>query len=290
MTGISYNLSESIDPVLRDILLLVHREADSRGLHFFVIGATARDILLSHCRDIRGYRLTRDLDIGVEVAGWDALRQLSEALIATGSFIADREPYRLMYGSFPVDIVPYGGISSNNRTISWPPDYQVIMSVMGFQEAYDCSIAVRLSDNPVIDVKVPTIPGMAMMKLISWHDSYPERPKDAEDLLFLMEHYVGADNEDRLYEDEIELLQAEGFDQTQAGIRLLGRDLAVVATRPTAEAITTILAAETDEQGRLRLVQQMMQGTRLYDRTDELIGKLRRLQQGFNEKLHGMIA
>jgi hypothetical protein len=30
---------------------------------------------------------------------------------------------------------------------------------------------------------------------------YPERPKDAEDLLFLMEHYAEAGNLDRIYED-----------------------------------------------------------------------------------------
>jgi len=30
---------------------------------------------------------------------------------------------------------------------------------------------------------------MALMTVIFWHDRYPERSKDAEDLLFLMVHY-----------------------------------------------------------------------------------------------------
>lgn len=288
MTNISYNLSGRIDPVLVDVLRLVHQEAASRGMLFFVVGATARDIVLNHCHAIRSYRQTRDLDIGVEVAGWDEFQQLCGALIATGRFTADREPYRLMYGRFPVDIVPYGGVSPDNQTISWPPDHQVVMSIMGFQEAYDYGLTVRLSDDPVLDVKVPTIPGMVMMKLISWDDRYPERPKDAEDLLFLMDHYAEAGNEDRLYEDELELMQAEGFDQNLAGIRLLGRDLAAVTTEATGEVIRTILATETDEQGRLRLVQDMAQGARLHDRTDELIGKLKKLYEGFSEKFQGM--
>lgn len=288
MNSISYNLSGRIDPVLVEILRLVHQEAASRGMLFFVVGATARDIVLNHCHAIRSYRQTRDLDIGVEVAGWDEFQQLSGALIATGRFTTDREPYRLMYGRFPVDIVPYGGVSPDNQTISWPPDHQVVMSIMGFQEAYDYGITVRLSDDPVLDVKVPTIPGMVMMKLISWNDRYPERPKDAEDLLFLMDHYAEVGNEDRLYEDELELMQAEGFDQTLAGIRLLGRDLAAVTTEATGEVIRTILATETDEQGKLRLVQDMAQGARLHDRTDELIGKLKKLYEGFSEKFQGM--
>lgn len=288
MTEISYNLSGRIDPVLVDVLRLVHQEAASRGMLFFVVGATSRDIVLNHCHAIRSYRQTRDLDIGVEVAGWDEFQQLSEALIATGRFTADREPYRLMFGRFPVDIVPYGGVSPDNQTISWPPDHQVVMSIMGFQEAYDYGITVRLSDDPVLDVKVPTIPGMVMMKLISWNDRYPARPKDAEDLLFLMDHFAEAGNLDRLYEDEVELLQAEGFDQTLAGIRLLGRDLAAVTTPATGKVIKTILATEIDEQGRLRLLQDMVQGHRLHDRSDEVITKLKKLQQGFSESFQGM--
>jgi predicted nucleotidyltransferase len=214
---------------------------------FFVVGATARDILLNHCHAIRSYRATRDLDIGVEVAGWDEFRSLADALVDTGKFTPTREAYRLNFGRFPVDIVPYGGVSLDNH-ISWPPDNQVIMNIMGFQEAYDYGVTVRLSEEPILDVKVPAIPGMALMKVISWNDRYPERSKDAEDLLFLMENYAEAGNLDRLYEDEIELLQAEGLDQTLAGIRLLGRDMASMATVATGEAIKVILETETGEQ------------------------------------------
>ncbi len=244
--------------------------------------------VLNHCHAIRSYRQTRDLDIGVEVVGWDEFRNCPQALIATGSFTEAREQYRLIYGRFPVDIVPYGGVSPDNQTISWPPDHQVVMSIMGFQEAYDYGITVRLSDDPVLDVKVPTIPGMVMMKLISWNDRYPERPKDAEDLLFLMDNYAEAGNIDRLYDDEIELLQLEEFDHTLAGIRLLGRDLALVATAETGEAIRTILEAEAREQDRYRLVQDMLRGTRLHDRFDEIFAKVNKLQQGFSETFQRM--
>lgn len=287
MTNISYNLSGRIDPVLVDILSLVNQEAASRGMLFFVVGATARDILLNHCHAIRSRRATRDLDIGVEVAGWDEFRQLSEALIATGRFTADKEPYRLLYGRFPVDIVPYGGVSPDKQTISWPPDHQVVMSIMGFQEAYDYGITVRLNEDPALDVKVPTIPGMVMMKLISWHDRYPERPKDAEDLLFLLEHYAEAGNEDRLFDNEVDLLQAERFDLTFAGIRLLGRDLASMTTVATGEVIKSILDIETDEQQRFRLIQDMARGAHFHDRSDNCLAKLKKLHEGFMERFQG---
>lgn len=288
MTNISYNLSGKIDPILVNILRIINQEATSRGMLFFVVGASARDIVLNHCHALWSGRATRDLDIGVDVAGWDEFQQLSDALIATGKFIASREPHRLIYNGFPVDIVPYGSVSPDNQTISWPPDHQMVMSIMGFQEAYDYGITVRLSDDPVLDVKVPTIAGMVMMKLISWNDRYPARSKDAEDLLFLMDNYAEAGNLDRLYDNEVELLTEEGFDQTLAGIRILGRDLASVTAAATGETIKTILAAETDDRGRLRLVRDMVPRAILHDRTDELIGKLKKLCQGYTEKFQGM--
>jgi len=283
MTNISYNLSGRIDPLLLEILQVIQQVASSRGILFFVVGATARDIVLNHCHAIWSGRATRDLDIGVDVAGWDEFRELSEALIATGRFAATKEPYRLSFKSFPVDIVPYGGVSPDKQSISWPPDHQVIMNIMGFQEAYDYGVTVRLSDEPILDVKVPTISGMALMKIISWNDRYPERTKDAEDLLFLMGHYAEAGNEDRLYENEVELLQAEEFDPVPAGIRLLGRDMASMATTATRETVKAILEAETGEQQRYRLVQDMAQASRLRDRFDEMLSKVKKLTEGFTE-------
>jgi predicted nucleotidyltransferase len=282
MTNISYNLSGRIDPILVEVLRVIHDEASIRGMLFFVVGATARDILLNHCHAIINNRMTHDLDIGVEVAGWNEFRSLVDALIATGRFTPTREAYRLNFGRFPVDIVPYGGVSPDNQTISWPPDNQVIMNIMGFQEAYDYAVTVRLSDEPILDVKVQTIPGMALMKLISWNDN-PVCSKDAEDLLFLMEKYAEAGNLDRLYDNEVELFTEEGYDQMLAGIRLLGWDMASMATVATGEAIKAIMETETGEQQRYRLVQDMARSPGMHDKFDELLIKIKKLTEGYIE-------
>ncbi len=143
--------------------------------------------------------------------------------------------------------------------------------------------APRMSNAPLLDVKVPTIPGMALMKVISWNDRYPERSKDAEDLLFFMEHYADAGNEDRMFDNEVELLQMEGFDLVLAGIRLLGRDMAAIADEATGRAIIEILEAETVDQQRYRLVQDMAGSAHTYDRSEKILTKLMRLKQGFLE-------
>lgn len=287
MRSISFNLSGKLDPFLVELLRVVSKEASSLGILFFIVGATARDIVLEHCHAIRPVRGTRDLDIGVEVAGWDEFRRLSTALVATGKFKATQEPHIFRSGGFRVDILPFGGVSADQRTISWPPDHEVYMNIMGFQEACEYAMTIRLSDDPVLDVKVPTIPGMALMKVISWHDGYPNRSRDAADLLFLMEHYAEAGNEDRLYGEEGDLLQAEGFDMTMTGIRLLGRDMAALAAEATREEVRSILNEETVEEERYRLVRDMIKEHRLFEKFDDILSKLLKLKQGLAEYPEG---
>lgn len=286
MTGISYNLSGKLDSPLVEVLQVVNQVATTLGIRFFMVGAMARDIVLEYCHAIRPARGTRDLDIGVEVTGWNEFQRLSDALLATGKFAAAQEPQSFRAGLYRVDIVPFGGVAEGQGKISWPPEHEVFMSTMGFQEAYESAMTLRLSDQPVLDVKVPTIPGMVLMKVISWHDRYPERPKDAEDLLFLMDHYAGAGNEERLFEKEDELLQAEDFDLVMAGIRLLGRDMGAIGSDSTGEAVASILKNEIGEQHRYRLVQDMIKGARIFDEFNETLEKLKKLAQGVNEGFH----
>ena len=121
------------------------------------------------------------------------------------------------------------------------------MSVAGFEEAYEHSITVRVSSDPDLDIKLATLPGLAIMKLISWKEKYPDRKRDAEDLLLIMNKYEEAGNSDRLYGEDLMLLQEEGFDTRLAGARLLGRDMAKISEPRTFLIIKEILDAETEE-------------------------------------------
>jgi len=67
------------------------------------------------------------------------------------------------------------------------------------------------------------------MKLISWQDKYMDRRRDGEDLLFIMKEHEEARNSERLYEEDLPLLQEEDFDTRLAGTRLLGRDIAKIS-------------------------------------------------------------
>src|SRR4030043_549863 len=285
MSSILFNLSGKIDQHTVEALSIVKKAADSLNIPFFVVGASARDYILKHCYGIEPPRMTRDIDLGVEVASWEQFNQLKESLIATGKFSpGKKEPQRFLSNSVIVDIVPFGSIVDENKRISWPPEHKIFMSMLGFKEAYEYSITVRLSSDPELDIKLPTLPGLALMKIISWKEKYPERKKDADDLLLIMQKYEEAGNVDRLYDKEQDLLQEEHFDTRHAGIRLLGRDMTKIADPETLNIVKTILNSETEEQSQYKLVTDMIRGYLTFDRHfEEVLLQVEKLRKGIDE-------
>jgi predicted nucleotidyltransferase len=283
MSNISFNLSGKIDSDTINVLLAIKEAADSLGIAFFVVGAAARDIILEHCYNATPHRATLDIDLGVEVADWEQFNELSKALISTGKFSDTKEPQRILYNDRPVDIVPFGSIVNEDKKVSWPPEHEIFMSILGFKEAYEDSITVRLSNNPLLDIKLPTLPGLALMKLISWNEKYPNRSKDAEDLLFILNNYEKVVFK-RLYDEESSLLEEEDFDLRLAGIRLFGQDMAKIADPETLKTVKEILEHETGEQFRYRLVQDMIKGSlEVENKFDEILNFVEKLREGIEE-------
>ena len=80
MTSISYNLSGKVDSSLVEVLQGVNQVATALGIRFFVVGAMARIIVLEYCHAIRPARGTRDLDIAVEVDGWNEFHEFQKKI------------------------------------------------------------------------------------------------------------------------------------------------------------------------------------------------------------------
>lgn len=225
-----------------------------------------------------------DIDLGVEVASWKQFNKLTEALIDTGKCYPTDKPYRFLSDSVYIDIVPFGPIADGSKRISWPPEHKFFMSMLGFEEAYEYSMLIRLSSNPELDIKVPALPGLALMKIISWDEKYPERSKDAGDLLLIMREYGDAGNLDRLYVKEQGLLQEEGFDPINAGVRLLGRDMAKIANSDTLSIVRAILEGETGDESQYRLIRDMIKGRYNFgDYFDEVLLLVKKFKDGIEE-------
>ncbi|MGA2185338.1 MAG: nucleotidyl transferase AbiEii/AbiGii toxin family protein [Bryobacteraceae bacterium] len=254
-------LSKPVDrPVVR-VLRLLDPTARSAECEYFVAGATARDLILVNVHGLRPGRATRDIDFGIAVESWTQFELLKERLIATRAFAADpRARQRLICAdqtagfSIPVDLIPFRGIASAEGTIAWPPRRDIVMNVAGFEEALASSVSIEIEEG--LTVHVASAPGLTLLKLTAWADRGRESNKDAADLHRLLTTYADAGNADRLYGDELDLLENAGFDMELAGAELLGRDVASICETPVLEQIRSLL---TSERNRERLVNHMVQ-------------------------------
>jgi predicted nucleotidyltransferase len=211
-----------------------------------VAGALARVILLEHVHGQRPGPATRDIDFGVTVKDWPTFQSLKNGLIGTGAFesapgIAQRLIYiRSIHRSW-IDLVPFGGIEQDGRMIAWPPDRAMVMNVAGFSEAADAAIEIEIA--PGLTMAVASLPSLAVLKLITWLDRWPEnRGKDAQDFFHILSRYAEAGNMERLYDSEPDLMARADFDPDLAGAGLLGREAAQICLPETALLITQLFS------------------------------------------------
>ena len=119
------DLSGKIDGFRVGLFETIATVAESLRVPFFVVGAMARDIILSLGYGIKIGRATEDIDLGVQVPDWSAYEQLKAHLVATGKFSIDKkQAQRLLYEeSYPIDVIPFGAIAEPDDRLSWPPGH-----------------------------------------------------------------------------------------------------------------------------------------------------------------------
>lgn len=113
------DISAKIDPVLQKFFTELDATSRDSGIEFFVVGATARDMILTLGYGIEARRMTEDIDIGVHVGDWDTFSRFKTALVATGRFAETGAPQRLRYeDDVPVDLLPFGDIEKTTNAIA----------------------------------------------------------------------------------------------------------------------------------------------------------------------------
>ena len=264
--------------VIRDL----HATATARDIPFMLIGATARDILLQNVYGVKPRRTTRDIDFAIMLPTWDEFSVLSNSLISTGRFRKSRETHRLLYRHGDqletiVDLIPFGGLEHPTGSISWPPDMGVAMNVSSCADVFAAAATVEIA--PDLETKVASLAGIALLKLFAWTDRGADDSKDAVDLRDLLRHYCDAGNLDRVYEEAAEMLAALDYQPTLAGMWLLGRDAARIASADKRDHVLRILR---DERTANILVTDMIRGHRWdEDSFEEARTHLTTFRQGF---------
>lgn len=203
-----------------ELLRLINEITHNNSCPYFLIGAKARDILLEYFGKNEAQRATLDTDIAISCKNWDAFYKIKNAFINNGAFFADdKHEHRVLSKYGDLDIIPFGNIKDDGSNITWPPEYDVGFSLIGFDDAYKSAMDININD---IIVTVTSPSGFAVLKLFAWLSRKTQ--KDASDFAYFISNYFDFGNQERFFEEHHDLLQ-KNFDYTLSGCRLLGRDL-----------------------------------------------------------------
>ena len=128
--------SEKINnPFLVDLLEKLTDSFRRMDHDFFIIGATARDIVMQQMLNTSSRRKTRDLDLAIAVPNWQEFDKIKNSLIADG-FEKDKAKHqRFYYGDYEIDVVPYGYVAKEDDNIYWPPE-ECLIRLKLFRNAF----------------------------------------------------------------------------------------------------------------------------------------------------------
>lgn len=222
----SYHIlsKELSNPELKGILQALNTFFQSKEIDFYIVGATARDILLTNLYGLIPERKTMDIDIAIAISNWEEFEIIERELPQREYFEKDsHQKQRFIYkGFYAIDMIPFGKIAQKDGNIYWPPDGVIAMSVSGFPEIAAATISVSIDNE--FDIKVSSLSGFFLLKLMAWKDRHLYSSKDAYDIALILLHYLEI-NEQRAYEEHYNLYEAEPFDQVEASGRLIARDV-----------------------------------------------------------------
>jgi predicted nucleotidyltransferase len=223
----NYNISseEFQDPLLKPILQKLSDYFSNQGIRFYVIGATARDIILNIHGEM-AQRATRDLDIAIAISDWDVYNEVEKGIIEIEGFKKDpTQKQRFFYlDVFPIDIVPFGEIRKKSDKIFWPPDESVALTVLGFEEVQNSTEKIIIDNS--LTIEVASLDGIFILKLFSWTDRHLENNKDADDIAFIIANYLNINEKRAIDEHYNDIYLSENFSNITAGAKLLGIDVA----------------------------------------------------------------
>lgn len=248
------------NPLLKELLQKLTDYFQSIGSGFYIIGATARDIILSGIHKQASARRTADLDIAIAIKDWDKFNQISEELCKMEGFNKDpkltqRFNFQKVYD---IDIVPFGEIAKADNNIYWPPEEQFAMSVAGYTEVADNTLEITIDND--LPVKVASLPGIFILKLAAFNDRKNATNKDADDLAFIIENYLDI-NIERAAAEHYNIYEADNFNTFTAGATLLGKDLKTIigGSEETINTFIQILEEELKLEEESPLINQIIE-------------------------------
>lgn len=245
------------NPLLVELLRKLTVSFNRMHREFYVIGATARDIILKQVVGSESKRRTMDLDIAIAIPNWETFAEVQDVLVADGFEKSRDFKQRFYYREYELDIVPYGNVAKDNDIIYWPPEEDIAMSVKGFDEVLSNSITVSIDNE--FSVKIASLHGLFVLKLDAWVDRNLVTSKDAEDMSFILQNYFMA-NIDRGIHSEV--YEWEDFQEYVAGAYWIAFDIANLLKKEHLTYYIDIIKDELKKEEESRLINQIVENTR----------------------------
>jgi len=256
----SYSISSKKfnHPLLKPILKELTDYFKASGISFFVIGATARDIIME-LHDESSGRLTHDLDIAITINDWEQYKTIEHGITQLPNFTKDPgQKQRFQYlGKFDLDIVPFGDIMKEDDKIFWPPDEDFAMSVLGFSAVNEASLKISIDED--IDIQIASLAGIGLLKIVAWRDRNHKTNKDADDIAFILQNYLEIHRDESL--EHFEAVYTDDHTIVKGGAVLLGIHINQVLDKyPEAkQSIKEVLSSEVDKKEESRLINQILE-------------------------------
>jgi predicted nucleotidyltransferase len=274
------------NPLLKDILERLTEYFQSIHSEFYIIGATARDIILTAIHGQETKRSTMDLDITIAISDWSQFEIISNGLCQLPDFEKSKgQKQRFTYRNiYSLDIVPFGKIATDDATIYWSPEEDVAMSVSGFAEAAKDVLEVSIDDE--FSIKVIQLPGIFILKMGAYKDRHLANNKDADDLAFILSNYLDINEERAIEEYFDEIYNVEKFNILVAGATLLGKDIKrlLESNKRALDYFVEILQNEITMEDESPLINQMLE-THSSLKYEEVFEALQKLLNEFSHHL-----
>jgi predicted nucleotidyltransferase len=264
----------------------LEQAASQTHTDYLLIGATARDLIMESVYGIKAKRQTFDIDIGLCVGSWGTFQKFKDNLKNQGLIESPDVAHIMTFiptnaederDSIRLDLVPYGAINDENGEISWPPNGDVVMSVLGFAEAYESKELIEIKKD--LTLPVTSAVGLCLLKFIAWVGrDRNQRSRDAQDIKFVLSNYEQLPGiQDAIFDEEF----TERFDHDieKAVAAKLGSDIALICSSQTLEHINSGLFNHADEL-KLEAFATEMQ-TRDPDHAQHNLELIKALKEGF---------
>lgn len=230
--------------LLFDTLKALHETFSSMGLLLYVVGASARDIMISMMGMPLPPRATLDLDVAIALSDWAQFDAVSEAL-CRNNFVKDPPKHRFHYrgkdsrNDYEVDVVPFGRIAAN-ETVAWPPEGDPTMSVRCFSDVMNYAVKITMENS--FDVYISSLPGQFFIKLDAWFDRHLIVNKDARDMFYMADNYfLAMVNDDVVPPEDV---YTDASSALAMGARWIAKDICPILSTANMEYYVEQLSRE----------------------------------------------